>query len=260
MALRRKLTNAAADGDMLCGSFRELLVLQSVYMSQPKTTDEIEALLKRKEQLDERLRWGWGGRGGSTEQEYVDALAERGCINRSLDNDKAAWADFNSVLRLRPGYAEVRALRGEAYLSLKNYEAALADFNHALRLNPNLIIALGGRGVIFFYYSEYQDALADFNLVLKLKPGDAEARAWRGETYLSLKNYEAALADFDRALQLKPDFHLTDFINKRRQDALVHFEREAQEAGRHLSDSELYSRMVGRWQWYHWTLKGPCGN
>ena len=192
MALRRKLTNAAADGDMLCGSFRELLVLQSVYMSQPKTTDEIEALLKRKEQLDERLRWGWGGRGGSTEQEYVDALAERGCINRSLDNDKAAWADFNSVLRLRPGYAEVRALRGEAYLSLKNYEAALADF--------------------------------------------------------------------DRALQLKPDFHLTDFINKRRQDALVHFEREAQEAGRHLSDSELYSRMVGRWQWYHWTLKGPCGN
>ena len=177
---------------MLCGSFRELLVLQSVYMSQPKTTDEIEALLKRKEQLDERLRWGWGGRGGSTEQEYVDALAERGCINRSLDNDKAAWADFNSVLRLRPGYAEVRALRGEAYLSLKNYEAALADF--------------------------------------------------------------------DRALQLKPDFHLTDFINKRRQDALVHFEREAQEAGRHLSDSELYSRMVGRWQWYHWTLKGPCGN
>jgi len=192
VALRRKLTNAAADGDMLCGSFRELLVLQSVYMSQPKTTDEIEALLKRKEQLDERLRWGWGGRGGSTEQEYVDALAERGCINRSLDNDKAAWADFNSVLRLRPGYAEVRALRGEAYLSLKNYEAALADFN--------------------------------------------------------------------RALQLKPDFHLTDFINKRRQDALVHFEREAQEAGRHLSDSELYSRMVGRWQWYHWTLKGPCGN
>jgi tetratricopeptide (TPR) repeat protein len=113
---------------------------------------------------------------------------------------KAAIADYDQAIRLRPNYPEAYSRKGWARMSLSDYQGATADFEQAIRLNPNSAEAFYGRAVSRMGLKDIKGGLADLDQSIRLNPSNAEAYGLRAS--LRIMDKQKALSDIRKAIEL----------------------------------------------------------
>src|SRR5262245_21460172 len=122
-------------------------------------------------------------------------------VKRDYDG---AIADFDSALRISPGFAEAHFWCGIVWEAKGDFERALADYDRAIKLNPQLAEAHNRRGGAHYSRGAVEAAIYDFSRAIELSPRFAEAYSNRGLSRQSKGDWPNAIADFDRALEINP--------------------------------------------------------
>ena len=97
--------------------------------------------------------------------------------------------------------------RGTAQIETGDYKAAVADFDDAIDLRPEYGEAFHNRGVAKWRMGKLESALADFDESIAL--GQVELwRAYkvRGDLNAEMRRLDEALADYKRSLAIRPDW------------------------------------------------------
>jgi tetratricopeptide (TPR) repeat protein len=141
---------------------------------------------------------------GSQSKWLLGALVELGHLKHEAGDHKAALADYDGAIRLRPNY-------GPAHLQRANTLKALGRHAEAGRALDRYLAAPGSkveagelaqaylaRGLIHRRLGEHAEAIESYSAALRLKP-DGVTRGYRGWAYLQTDSPRLALADFDAA-------------------------------------------------------------
>ena len=94
--------------------------------------------------------------------------------------------------------------RGVEYKKKGDYEQAIADFDSAIKLRPGFVRAYNSRGVAYFETGEDALAIADFDAAIEMMPGEASLRRNRGMIRFYRSEFAAAVPDMQAAMQLAP--------------------------------------------------------
>lgn len=115
---------------------------------------------------------------------------------------------FSSLLPERKGledfYAALYLRRAFAYGNLGKEKAALADLNESLRLKPEDLQAVGVRATIYMRNSDSAHALPDLDRLIAAKPEDG-LYDMRGTALIRLGQYNRAISDYDVLLKKSPN-------------------------------------------------------
>src|SRR5262249_41634526 len=130
---------------------------------------------------------------------------------RARDSPNGAWRIVDTpgtrgVRVVDPRTAVAFNARGMAKFAKRDYDGAIADFDSALRISPGFAEAHFRRGIVWETKGDFDRALADFDRALKLNPRLASAHNQRGGAHYFRGAVEAAIYDFSRAIELSPRF------------------------------------------------------
>src|SRR5215510_8456207 len=126
---------------------------------------------------------------------------------RDSSNGARRMADTPGIKGVRvvdPRTAMAFNARGLAKFARRDYDGAIADFDSVLRISPGFAEAHFRRGIVWEAKGDFERALADYDRALKLNPRLAEAHHQRGGAHYSGGAVEAASYDFRRAIDLSP--------------------------------------------------------
>ena len=127
----------------------------------------------------------------------------RGNTKYRLGQYKAAIADYNKAIRLKPNEANIYTIRGFAKTKLGLHATAISDFDKAIQLKPDYAIAYTCRGIAKAALEQHFAAILDYDRAIKLKPDDAITYTNRASSKAALDQYLAAISDYDIAIKLK---------------------------------------------------------
>jgi tetratricopeptide (TPR) repeat protein len=116
---------------------------------------------------------------------------------------QSALNDFNAVIAINPGFANVYCQRGKIFEDLGKKDSAIHNYDTAISIDPNNFDAYLQRGIFYMKADRSDQALSDFEKAISIKPNDPFPYVNRGELkkeYLNDKN--GACADFRKAEQL----------------------------------------------------------
>ena len=118
--------------------------------------------------------------------------------------DDSAAADFTTILKTMDSL-NVKAWysRGIAWNKMNMPDRAIADYNTAIRINPGFQGPRVNRGNISFMRNQFDAAIADYNVALQLDPADGATFLNRSFSYFKLGRYTEALRDAMKAKELK---------------------------------------------------------
>lgn len=131
----------------------------------------------------------------------------------------AALADFQSVLRQNPRFADIRHFTGLCLSFLGHPDAALQEFSQAVALNPRYIEAHINRAITLNELGRFEEAREAFAAAAELETQSegtfpaavsarlANAHAQVGDLYLEAGAPAEAVAQFRAALALRSQFH-----------------------------------------------------
>jgi len=108
----------------------------------------------------------------------VIAYYNRGRIHEVLSNFEEAYADYNTILRLKPDYIQGLFLRGDANLRMGRFAEAIADYDLSLQLNPKLEVRHWKRGIAYYFAGRYEDGRRQFEKCVKAETNDVENTLW----------------------------------------------------------------------------------
>jgi len=103
----------------------------------------------------------------------------RGSAYRRAGDTNRALADFNRVLKRKPGFVRGHIMRAVTYDDLGDRDKALADLNEAVRRDGKNWSALFIRATVLRAEKRYDDALDDLRKASKLKPDKVKLRLLR---------------------------------------------------------------------------------
>lgn len=103
-----------------------------------------------------------------TEANLDVAFFSIGYLLSEVGETEKSVSAYDSVLRLKPDYAEVYNNRGAAKKDLGQYKEAIADFDQTIHLNPNLAEPHTNRGVVKYALGRCEEAKSDFQIALEL--------------------------------------------------------------------------------------------
>jgi tetratricopeptide (TPR) repeat protein len=112
--------------------------------------------------------------------------------SRAIDSGELSQSELARVFRGR----------GNTHHAIGSRAEALNDFETALRLDPGYAAAYVSRGVIYHEHENYDRAIADYDEAIARDPGFALAYRNRGDAYARLGYPEDALHDFKKAYEL----------------------------------------------------------
>lgn len=118
------------------------------------------------ESLAEQIARLWARSGSDT----LDLLMERVQQAAKADDADTALDLLDSVLALKPDWAEAYNRRAAVHFQRKDMDGAMRDLRQALALEPRHFQALAGVGMIFQQGGNEKQALAAFREALKLHP------------------------------------------------------------------------------------------
>lgn len=117
--------------------------------------------------LAEQALWSIWMRSGDAR---VDALLRNGTRLMAEGELKQAVEAFDSVIRLRPGFAEGYNKRATAMYHLGRFQRSLDDIAETLRRNPYHFGALSGGGLCMLGLQRPREAMNFFQRALRINP------------------------------------------------------------------------------------------
>jgi tetratricopeptide (TPR) repeat protein len=108
----------------------------------------------------------WARSGSDT----LDLLMERVQQAQQAQESEVALDILDSVLALKPDWAEAYSRRAAVHFQRKDMDAAMRDLRQTLVLEPRHFQALAGVGMIFQQNGNDRQALAAFREALKINP------------------------------------------------------------------------------------------
>ncbi|MEI8203209.1 MAG: tetratricopeptide repeat protein [Bacteroidota bacterium] len=131
-----------------------------------------------------------------------EAYFLRGIINDSLKDQKQAYKDYSSALKLNKNCAECYYNIGMIYWwdSVNNVKA-IEYFSEAIKINQNYSNAYIGRANAYYDLNEIENAITDFNKVVILYPDSFNGYFQRGIFYKNIGKKDSAIADFIMAVK-----------------------------------------------------------
>jgi tetratricopeptide (TPR) repeat protein len=116
--------------------------------------------------LAEQIQRLWGRSGSDT----LDLLMERVQEAVRAQDSVLALDLLDSVLALKPDWAEAYNRRAAVHFQRKDMDGAMRDLRQALLLEPRHFQALAGIGMVFQQGGNGKQALAAFREALKINP------------------------------------------------------------------------------------------
>jgi tetratricopeptide (TPR) repeat protein len=116
--------------------------------------------------LAEQIARIWARSGSDT----LDLLMERVQQAMQAEDGVLALDILDSVLALKPDWAEAYSRRATVHFQMKDFDAAMRDLRQTLSLEPRHFPALAGVGLIFQQGGSQRQALAAFREALKINP------------------------------------------------------------------------------------------
>jgi tetratricopeptide (TPR) repeat protein len=121
------------------------------------------------------------------------------------DKDYAtAEREYQSVIALSPGFAEVHMNLGLVYQLQNRFSAAMTEFRRALKLKPTLAGANFFMGVDHCKMGEGQKAIPYLNAALKSAPNQPEIWLWLATAQEISGDIQAEVTTMHEALELQP--------------------------------------------------------
>jgi tetratricopeptide (TPR) repeat protein len=112
---------------------------------------------------------------------------------------------FDKAIELRPTLAAAYSHRSLARINLADLDGAERDALRAIKLNVETVDPYIVLGRVLTGRGELVDALANFDRAVELAPEDGGTYWWRGRFWRDgAQNYLLALDDFNRAIELEP--------------------------------------------------------
>jgi tetratricopeptide (TPR) repeat protein len=118
------------------------------------------------EGIAEQIARLWARSGSDT----LDLLMDRVKQAMEAQDGVLALDLLDSVLALKPDWAEAYSRRAAVHFQLKDMDGAMRDLRQTLLLEPRHFQALAGIGMIFQQGGNEKQALAAFREALKLNP------------------------------------------------------------------------------------------
>jgi len=147
----------------------------AVRLAEIGRMEDAAALLPRLKDEDGDVReaaqsalWAVWSRSGD---ERIDALLARGTLAMNSGQFEEALADFNRVVRQKPGFAEGWNKRATLYYLVGETRRSMADCAEVLKRNPNHFGALSGYGQLYLQLEEPEKALQFFERAYAINPG-----------------------------------------------------------------------------------------
>jgi tetratricopeptide (TPR) repeat protein len=138
---------------------------------QPRVDQLFERLAASRDEaeassLTEQIERIWRRSGSDT----VDLLMERAKEAAIAKDGVLALDILDSVLALKPDWAEAYSRRATVHFQRQDFDAAMRDLRQTLQLEPRHFQALAGIGLIFQQGGNEKQALAAFREALKINP------------------------------------------------------------------------------------------
>jgi tetratricopeptide (TPR) repeat protein/mono/diheme cytochrome c family protein len=131
-----------------------------------------------------------------------------GAMLQQRGDMRAAEAQYQAALQLRPGDAVVNNALGAALLASGDSEGAVAHLSASLKARPDYFDAHYNLGSAMAAQGNFSGAAEQFRDAVRLNPQDADAEANLGSALAQMGELAEAKKHFERALQLKPDHSL----------------------------------------------------
>lgn len=143
----------------------------------------------------------------SMKPDFADVYTNRGNLYYQSGQIELAMADYNHSISLNSEYDKAYGNRGAAYFQKKQYDLALQDFAKALEINDDYPDALMNRAATYMTLQQFDKAIEDLTAYIALQPENLNPHVyhWRGQAYFKLNQNEKALADLNQAIQLLPN-------------------------------------------------------
>ena len=119
-------------------------------------------------------------------------------------NFNEALKEYQTSLKLRPGYAYAEYNLACALLKKGLLDEAITHYRKALEINPDFENAHNNLGEALRLKGEYVQALAHLHRALELKPDDAEAENNLANTLFQQGSLDLALPHYQRAVLINP--------------------------------------------------------
>jgi len=100
--------------------------------------------------------------------------------------------------------AQLMLQRGTAALGTQNFSGALIAFNTLVEVKPDFAEGWNKRATLFYLMGRYEDSIADVEKTLDLEPRHFGALAGLGMIYEAMEEEDKALEAFRRALEVSP--------------------------------------------------------
>ena len=153
----------------------------------------------------------------------VDALYGRGISYAAMGKHEQAIADFENVVKLKPGYDKAYRQMCTTYLSISQPDKAEAAITVAMKscgVDADLFFS---RGLARYQMGRKEEAVEDYDEAIKIEPERKEYFNDRGYVLMELGRTDDAKKDFRKALEIDPHYKLAvdnlariDKLRKRR--------------------------------------------
>lgn len=110
--------------------------------------------------------------------EAVDKLMRRGSAAMMIGDYESALVTFNTIIELKPDFAEGWNKRATLYYLMGRYEESIKDVERTLALEPRHFGALSGLGLIQMELENYKEALEAFEAALAVHPHLSNAKRY----------------------------------------------------------------------------------
>jgi eukaryotic-like serine/threonine-protein kinase len=172
----------------------------------------IDVLTRLKRYDDLSVEWSACVDRAKIPKDKVNALLDRGRLQRQVGRLSAAESDFRLALEqcdlaLRGGFdsPEMRELQAKAYLELGDHEAALAAAGSGRSESGSVLkIPTQIRAEVRFDQQQFQQAAHELQQAVKDDPDSGLLRSSLGAALAELGRYNEAVAELTRAIESEP--------------------------------------------------------
>lgn len=113
--------------------------------------------------------------------------------------------EFQTALKLAPGFPEAHNNLGKIYQEQGRIEEASQEYQKAVDLDPNYGTAIDNLGTIYFAKGEIDAAIEQYKTAIKINSKNSTAHYHLGEAYLSKGQYNDAIKSLQTALYQNPN-------------------------------------------------------